>query len=103
MTSIADTWAQHLAREELAYQVDADGNAVFPPRVGPYEWRVSGGEGIVYATTTVRRRGEEPYDVSLIDLNEGFRVMSRIRGGGEIGTRVKVYFEDGVALFEAAA
>jgi uncharacterized protein len=103
VTSIADTWAQHLAREQLAYQVGADGNAVFPPRVGPYEWRVSAGVGTVYATTTVRRRGEEPYDVSLIDLDEGFRIMSRVRGGGEIGGRVTVYFEDGVPLFEAAA
>ena len=103
MTSIADTWAEHLAREEIAYQVDADGDPVFPPRVGPFEWRVSAGAGTVYATTTVRRRGEEPYDVSLIDLDEGFRMMSRVRGGGEIGARVTVYFEDGVPLFEAAA
>src|SRR5262245_47377093 len=103
MASIAQTWAEHLAREEIAYQVDGDGNAVFPPRVGPYEWRVSNGTGTVYATTTIRRRGEEPYDVSLIDLDDGFRIMSRVRDGGEIGTRVKVYFEDGVPLFEAAA
>jgi uncharacterized protein len=103
VTSIADTWDEHLARGEIAYQVDGEGNAVFPPRVGPYEWRVSAGAGTVYATTTVHRRGEEPYDVSLIDLDEGFRVMSRVRGGGEIGARVTVYFEDGVPLFEAAA
>ena len=103
MASIADIYAGHLERGELAYQVDDEGNAVFPPRVGPYEWRVSAGTGTVYATTTVRRRGEEPYDVSLIDLDEGFRIMSRVRGGGEIGVRVRVYFEDAVALFEAAA
>ncbi len=103
MTSIADVYAEHLAREELAYQVDHDGNAVFPPRVGPYEWKVSAGTGTVYATTTVHRRGEEPYDVSLIDLDEGFRIMSRVRGGGEIGARVRAVFEDGIAVFEAAS
>ena len=102
MASIADIYAEHLARGELAHQVDADGAAVFPPRVGPFDWRVSDGAGTVYATTTIHRRGEEPYDVSLIDLDEGFRMMSRVRGGGEIGARVRVVFEDGLPVFEAA-
>jgi hypothetical protein len=99
--SPADVYAEHCARGQLAYQVDDGGRPVFHPRVGPYEWRVSTGEGTVYATTTVRRRGEDPYDVSLIDLDEGFRMMSRVRGGGKIGQRVRVTFEDGVPVFEA--
>ena len=103
MPAPAEVFAQHCARGELAYQVDADGRAVFHPRVGPYEWRVSKGAGTVYATTTVRPRGGEPYDVSLIDLDEGFRMMSRVRGGGTIGQRVQVAFEDGVAVFEGTA
>jgi len=90
----ADLFAEHCARGELAYQVDADGRPVFHPRVGPYEWRVSAGLGTVYATTTVHRRGEDPHDVSLVDLDEGFRMMSTVRGGGEIGMRVRVVFGD---------
>ena len=100
MTSPAQVFAEHCARGELAYQVDADGHAVFYPRVGPYEWRVSAGQGTVYATTTVRRRGEEPYDVSLVELDEGFRMMSTVRGGGTVGQRVQVAFEDGTPVFE---
>ena len=102
MRSPADVYAEHCDRGQLAYQVDADGHAVFYPRVGPYEWRVSAGLGTVYATTTVRRRGEEPHDVSLIDLDEGFRMMSAVPGGGRIGMRVRVAFDDGVPVFEPA-
>jgi uncharacterized OB-fold protein len=98
--SPADVFAEHCARGQLAYQVDADGRPVFHPRLGPYEWRVSAGRGTVYATTTVRPRGGEPYDVSLIDLDEGFRMMSRVRGGGTVGQRVTVAFEDGLAVFD---
>lgn len=100
MRSPADVFAEHCARGQLAYQVAADGRAVFHPRLGPYEWRVSAGRGTVYATTTVRPRGGEPHDVSLIDLDEGFRMMSRVRGGGRIGQRVTVAFEAGVPVFE---
>ena len=103
MRSPADIFSEHCSRGELAYQVDGDGRAVFHPRLGDLEWRVSAGLGTVYATTTVRKRGEEPYDVSLIDLDEGFRMMSRVRGGGEVGMRVRVAFEDDVPVFEPAA
>ena len=103
MRSPAEVFAEHCGRGELAFQVDADGRPVFPPRVGPFTWRVSAGLGTVYATTTVRRRGEEPHDVSLVDLDEGFRMMSRVRGGGTIGRRVRVAFEDGVPVFEGVA
>jgi uncharacterized OB-fold protein len=96
--------AEHAARGELAYQRDADGRALWPPRYGPFAWAVSGGHGTVYATTTARPRGEEPYDVSLIDLDEGFRVMSRVVGRPlPIGARVRVIWRDGLALFEADA
>jgi uncharacterized OB-fold protein len=86
-------------RGELAYQVDADGRPVFHPRVGPYAWRVSAGLGTVYATTTVRRRGAAPHDVSLVDLDEGFRMMSRVEEIApdevRIGLRVRVRFASG--------
>lgn len=102
----ADVFAEHCARGDLAYQLDADGRPLFPPRIRGAAWRVSAGRGTVYATTTVHRRGEESYDVSLIDLDEGFRMMSRVVTTSpptRIGMRVRVVFEDGVPLFEADA
>ena len=38
------------------------------------------GRGVVYATTAVYRRDGEPYNVALVDLEEGFRMMSRVEG-----------------------
>ena len=85
---------------QLAYQV-SDEKAFFYPRlIAPgtgstdFTWEVSKGMGTVYATTTLFPRGGKPYDVSIIDLDEGFRMMSRVEGIDplevEIGTRVKV-------------
>ena len=98
MSAPADVHAEHAARGELGYTVDADGGAVWPPRVG-LEWRVSAGRGVVYSTTTVRRRGEEPHNVALIDVDEGFRVMGRVDGEHAIGDEVAVRFEDSVAVW----
>ena len=36
--------------------------------------------GVVHATTVVRPRGEEPYNVCLVDLDDGVRVMGRVEG-----------------------
>ena len=35
---------------------------------------------MVYATTAVYRRVGDPYNVVLVDLEEGFRMMSRVEG-----------------------
>lgn len=94
------TLAEHAARGELAYQVDATGQPVWPPSVRGVAWRISAGLGTVYATTTIRRPGEDPYDLTLVDLDEGFRMMSTVRGGGQIGARVRAVFEEGIAVFE---
>ena len=93
-------WQAHCERAELAFQVDEQGNAVFYPRLaapgtgGALAWRVSKGLGTVYATTTLHPRNEPAYDVSLIDVDEGFRMMSRVEGVDpadvRIGMRVKV-------------
>lgn len=40
-------------------------------------WRVSPGAGTVYATTTVRDRSGD-YNVALVELESGARMMSRI-------------------------
>lgn len=90
----------HLQRGELAYQFDAvSGQPVFFPRViGPgtghaLEWRVSAGKGIVHAVTVISPRGEPPYNVVLVDMDEGFRLMSRVEevaaDAVRIGMRVR--------------
>jgi hypothetical protein len=62
------------------------------------EWRVSAGLGTVYATTVARPRGGEAYNLVLVDLDEGFRMMSRVVGvepeAVEIGARVRVAWEE---------
>lgn len=76
----------HLEKGELAYQWSpAAGRAVFYPRVlCPFtggtalEWRVASGLGTVYATTVTHPAQGEPYNVALIDCDEGFRLMSRV-------------------------
>jgi len=92
----------HLEKGELAYQWSPEaGKAVFYPRViCPFtgsdrlEWRVSAGLGTVYATTVVHPAREgAPYNVALIDCDEGFRLMSRVEDlppeAVRIGMRVK--------------
>lgn len=79
--------------------MDASQRPVFRPRVGPMTWRVSAGRGTVYATTVMRRRGAEPENLVLVDLDEGFRMMSRVVGPAPedvvVGLRVRVAWTDG--------
>ena len=80
------TFVDYCRKGELAYQYALDdGKAVFFPRVvAPVsgstnlEWRVSRGLGTVHATTVVHSRDSAPYNVALIDVDEGFRMMSRV-------------------------
>ena len=95
------TYQQYLDNGELAYQWSPEANrAVFYPRViCPYtgserlEWRTSAGLGTVYATTVTHPRDGAPYNVALIDVDEGFRLMSRVEDIApedvRIGMRVK--------------
>ena len=96
------TYQRHLRAGQLAYQYSPDaGRAVFFPRlVCPFsgsselQWRISQGYGTVHATTVVFPRDGEPYNVALIDVDEGFRMMSRVEGLApqevRIGMRVRV-------------
>jgi uncharacterized OB-fold protein len=45
-------------------------------------WRAIAGTGTVYATTVIRQRPERgaDYNVALIDITEGARMMSRVDG-----------------------
>lgn len=100
-------YLEHCGKGELAYQVCTDDNTpVFFPRVvapatgsANLEWRVSKGLGTVYSTTVVHYRNEAPLNVALIDLDEGFRMMSRVEGADpmqvKIGMRVKVRMHPG--------
>jgi uncharacterized OB-fold protein len=80
-----------LAAGELRFQrckgCDA---AVFYPRVAcpvcgcaELGWEVSAGAGAVYSTTTIPVRDGDPYNVTLVDLDEGIRIMTRVAGTRE--------------------
>lgn len=90
---------------KIRYQVDEAGKPVFSPRLfapgtgGALEWRDASGLGTVYAATTIFPRGQAPYNVALIEMDEGFRMMSTVRGIEEgmdvpIGMRVVAQMED---------
>jgi uncharacterized protein len=73
------------------------GRHVFYPRVAvpgsgetDLEWVPASGEGTVYSITVNRTR-EGSYNIALVDLAEGPRLMSRIEGAetAPIGARVK--------------
>jgi uncharacterized OB-fold protein len=98
-----------LARGELRYQsCGRCSQAVFYPRVlcphcgsPDLRWAASAGRGTVYSTTAIRRR-EETYNVALIDLDEGFRMMARVEGTPaeqvSIGWSVRARLTEGLAV-----
>jgi len=77
------------------------GGYVFYPRVAEpltgatdLEWVEPSGIGTVYSTTVIRQKPPTPdYNLALIDLAEGPRMMSRVEGIApdkvQIGMRVK--------------
>ena len=54
------------------------------PHCGEFEleWRALSGKGEIYSTTTIRRKPERGgnYNVCLVTLEEGPRMMSRVDG-----------------------
>jgi uncharacterized OB-fold protein len=72
------------------------------------KWVAPAGTGTVHAVTTVRRKPDAggDYNVSLIDLDEGVRMMSRVEGGApvRIGDRVRARVQisqgKGIVLFD---
>ena len=92
---------------------------VFTPRelcphcgASPLRWVRASGLGTVYSSTTVARKPDAGgnYNVSLIDLDEGVRMMSRVEGlspeAVRIGQRVQAHVAQkdgrGLVLFEPA-
>lgn len=91
-----------LARNQFRIQwCDRCRQALFFPRQfcpaclqEPLRWIEPSGRGTVYATTTVRLDPGQPYNVSVIELDEGVRLMSRVEsvepGAVRIGMRVRL-------------
>lgn len=85
-----------LREASLLYQFDrVAGVPVFYPReVGPsgvrgaLEWRRSGGRGTVYSITVIHRKDEGPYNIALIALDEGFRMMSTVISATPVQVRI---------------
>lgn len=85
---------------EVCPHCGSDALHLVPPR----------GTGTVYATTTVRRKADAggDYNVVLIDLDEGVRLMSRVEGvapaevtiGQRVMARVVVNNEVGLVVFD---
>lgn len=78
-----------LAEGRFMLQRSASSGAfVFYPRIAEprtgatdLEWIEASGRGVVYATTVVHQRPPaENYNVALIDLEEGVRLMARVDG-----------------------
>ncbi len=98
-----EMYTRYLGEGKLAFQhCTGCGRAVFYPRVlCPYcgstslEWRESSGHGAVYTATAIYRRDREPHNVALVDLDEGFRMMSRVEGivAEEVEIGMRVSFE----------
>jgi uncharacterized OB-fold protein len=109
LVSPAAALARFYAEGKLAFQVGPDGGAVFPPRMAepgtgaPLEWRTSAGRGEVHATTVAHPPGGEPYNLAIIALDEGYRMMSKVvdRDPEEvrIGDRVEVRFDGDLPVF----
>jgi uncharacterized OB-fold protein len=114
-----DTGAFWQAAQEhrLTYQICAScGRVVFYPRAhcphcGAQELRVhdSAGRGTLYSYTVIRQtpdpafRADVPYIVALVDLTEGFRLLTHLRSGPEevtVGQQVSLEWltRDGVEL-----
>ena len=77
---------------------------MFPPRQrcplcgsDALAWRRSAGLGTVYSATVIQPRNDPAYCVVLVDVDEGYRMMSRITeadaGSVSIDDRVDVRFQ----------
>lgn len=80
---------EHLAAGRFMIQRSrSTGGYVFYPRVAEpgtgatdLEWVAACGRGTVHSTTTIRQKPPTPnYNLALIDLEEGPRMMSRVDG-----------------------
>lgn len=99
-------YIEHLKRGELPYQACAScGERFFYPRLlcpacggTEVDFRASSGLGTIYSRTVVHARDAAPFNVVLVDLEEGFRVMSRVEAVSNkdvrIGMKVRLKYID---------
>ncbi len=99
------TYTALLREDVLAFQgCGACAGAVFPPRQrcplcgsDALAWRRSAGLGTVYSATVIQPRNDPAYCVVLVDVDEGYRMMSRITEADaasvSIDDRVDVRFQ----------
>jgi uncharacterized protein len=96
----------------------SSGAFIFPPRVmapgtgsDDLEWVEACGRGTVYSVTMISPKPPaEPYNVVLVDLAEGPRVMSRVEGlapdsvqiGMAVQARISKDGDQAVLLFDPA-
>lgn len=93
----------------------ACGKHVFYPRVlcphcgsDRLDWVAPSGRGTVYSTTIVRRKPADggDYNIVLVDLEEGVRLLSRVAGVApeqvRIGMAVRARIADNLVEFTAA-
>lgn len=96
----------HLERGELPYQACGScGERFFYPRLlcpacgaTEVDFHASSGLGTIYSRTVVHARDEAPFNVVLVDLEEGFRIMSRVEDvpnkDVRIGMKVRLKYID---------
>jgi uncharacterized OB-fold protein len=110
-------WRDALAEGRLLLQrAIGSGATFFPPRLiepetgeTDFEWIEACGLGTVYSVTMIAPKPPAaPYNVVLVDLDEGPRLMSRVEGADEIpiGLRVRARIDrtaaESILLFERA-
>jgi len=79
---------RYLAAGRFMLPADRNGAPFFPPRAtvprtasADVTWVEASGRGMVYSATTVHKRPPEAsYNISLVELEEGPRMMSRVEG-----------------------
>lgn len=98
-------WRAHLAAGRFMIQRSRSSGAyVFYPRVAEpgtgadLEWVEASGDGVVHAVTVVRKKDPaESYNVVLVDLVEGPRLMSRVEGIDADAVRIGMKVCAGIA------
>lgn len=111
-------YQQHLDAGSFLLQrcADCTRHVFYPRELCPHcgstalSWVAPSGMGTVHAVTTVRRKPEVggDYNVSLVDLDEGVRMMSRVEAaavniGDRVCARVQIDGGKGLVLFKPAA
>ncbi|TCT03588.1 Zn-ribbon domain-containing OB-fold protein [Aquabacter spiritensis] len=105
-----DWWAGVEAGKVLFQRCSRCQAATFYPRFAcavclspAWHWQECAGQGTVYAFTRIHRapnpdfEADIPYVVVLADMDEGFRLMAKLKSGSigavSVGARVAVAFE----------